>query len=364
MDLKKPENKTNANQTKELEKQHSYFQTGQMDNTPGAPAKKETENPKNDSFSQRFKNWLEKNWLARYRKIMRLNNLNAPVGNWLAFAIFGSIILAIAGYFLFQFIGLDNPEFLSIILLLCGLDLGIGYPYFLEMNRIDEIEKALPEALKQIADTLQAGGTYEFALRELQNSDLGPLNDEIEKVLRKLDEGENMENSLRTLSEENDSKLIKRSVTIIIDALKTGAGLSEVLDQIADDIRAFRHLARERKSRTIMGVLLMVAAGAMVAPGLFGINTSILDFMIKTVIKTNIGTAEAVKTALTTQAFIGFVLVFYIFVELIATSIMISLMRDGKPAKTIIYAPLILLVGYMAYYGTRLIVGLTILRGT
>ncbi|MBU0636556.1 type II secretion system F family protein [Candidatus Micrarchaeota archaeon] len=322
----------------------------------------ESEEPKEEKqgFWYHFKN----TWLAKYQDKMKKNGLKVPLSTWFALVIGGSIALSIVSFFIFQVIGIDNPVFMAIIVFLVGIDLTAGYPIYLEMRRLDELEKALPDALKQIADTLQAGGTYAFALRELMESDFGPLNKEIETVLRKLDEGENMETSLKTLSNNNDSKLIKRSVTIIIDALKTGAGLSEVLDQISEDIRELRRIGLERKSRTIMGVLLMVAAGAVVAPALFGINSSVLDFMINTVVRTGIGTPETVATAFTMQSFILFVLVFYLFVELIATSVMMALMRDGKASKSIIYAPVLLLVGYMIYYGTRLMAAATILKGT
>lgn len=316
--------------------------------------------------------WMQHPWIKKYQDDMKKNGLHTPLSNWLALCIGGSLAVALIGFFVFQLVGLDNPGMLGFFLFLVGIDLSVGYPIYLEMKRIDAIEKALPDALKQIADTLRAGGTYEFALRELTESDFGPLSAEIEKVLRKLDEGENMENSFKTLAQENDSKLVKRSVTIITDSLKSGASLSDVLDQISDDIRELRRIGLERKSRTVMGVLLIVAAGAVVAPALFGLNSSVLEFLIQTAIKNNLSNLATqsnlsggvtVADALATQAFLSFVLLFYLFIEIVAASIMIGLMRDGKAGKSIIYAPILLLVGFTAYYATRILAAVTILRG-
>ncbi len=314
---------------------------------------------------------LKIKWLRKYREQMDKNGLTLPLSNWLAMALGGSIALAIIGFFLFRLIGLDNPSLLGGILFLVSLDLSIGYPIYLEMRRLDAVEKALPDALKQIADTLRAGGTYEFALRELASSDFGPLTKEIQKVLRKLDEGENMETSFKTLANDNsESRLVRRSVTIIIDSLKSGASLSDVLDQISDDIRELRRIASERKSRTIMGVMLIVAAGAIVAPALFGLNGGVLEFLIKTAKQNKIaeiaaktGGGVSIAQSEAALAFISFIIVFYIFVELVACSIMVALMRDGKAGRSIIYAPILLLIGLMAYYGTRLFASITILKG-
>jgi flagellar protein FlaJ len=314
---------------------------------------------------------LKNKWLRSYREKMDKNGLALPLSNWLAMAIGGSIAIGIAGFFLFQLIGLDNANMLAVILSAVSLDLTLGYPVFLEMRRLDAVERALPDALKQIADTLRAGGTYEFALRELASTDFGPLTKEIQKVLRKLDEGENMENSFRSLAIDNsESRLMRRSVTIIIDSLKSGASLSDVLDQISDDIRELRRIASERTSRTVMGVMLIVAAGAIVAPALFGLNGSVLEFLIRTAKQNRIaeiamqtGGTVSIAQSEATLAFISFLIVFYIFIELVACSIMVALMRDGKAGKSIIYVPLLLLVGLMAYYGTRLFASLTILKG-
>lgn len=307
---------------------------------------------------------LDNNYITRYAEILRRNKINVNALTWLGMAFGASIAIAIASFFLLSFFSFDNPLLLGIIMLFVLLDLSIGYPYYLEMRRIEEIERLLPDALKQIADTLKAGGTYEFALRELVQNDFGPLTKELELVLRKLDEGENLENSFKSLAENNNSKLLKRATTIIVDSIKSGAGLAEILDQISDDIRELKRIDLERKSRTTMGIMLLAAAGAVVAPALFGLNSSVLSFLIATAAKTSIAKdAEVIANSLQFQNFILFVVSFYIFLEVTATSIMISLMRSGKVGKSIIYAPLLLLVAFTIYYMVRFLAGASILKG-
>ncbi|MFH0955366.1 MAG: type II secretion system F family protein [Candidatus Micrarchaeota archaeon] len=315
-------------------------------------------------IQQFYQKILDNSYITHYANNLKRNKINVNVLTWLGLAFGASIAFSIISFFLLNFFGFDNPLLLSIIVLFVLLDLSLGYPYYLEMRRIEEIERLLPDALKQIADTLKAGGTYEFALRELVQNDFGPLTRELELVLRKLDEGENLENSFKSLAENNDSRLLKRATTIIVDSIKSGAGLAEILDQISDDIRELKRIDMERKARTTMGIMLLAAAGAIVAPGLFGLNSSVLTFLIATASKTSIAqNADTIAASLQFQNYILFVVSFYIFLEVTATSIMISLMRNGKAGKSIIYAPILLFLAFVIYYTVRFMAGFSILKG-
>src|SRR3989338_6349351 len=171
---------------------------------------------------------------------------------------------------------------LGIIMFLVIADIMIGYPYLKASQRIDDIERNLSDALKQMADTLRAGGTYEYALREVASAEYGYLKKEINTVLRKLEEGDNFETALSSLSQNVDSRIVKRTVTIIIDSVKAGAGLADILDEISEDVRAIHRINAERKTRTILQVLFMVAAGGFVAPLIFGFVATISSVLIST----------------------------------------------------------------------------------
>jgi len=236
------------------------------------------------------------------------------------------------------------------ILFFVTLDLMLGYPYIKGIGRINKIEEELPEALKQMADILKAGGTYEYALREISHADFGPLTTELENVLRKLEEGENFEDSLSTLSYNIDSRLVKRSVTIIIDSVKAGAGLADILDEIAEDIRDTNRLNHERRSQTLMQVLFMVTAGALVTPFIFGLISTIVDFLIGSSSKLASLPTEIRLEATQSKYILLYLLQIYVFIEITASSVMISLMREGKKNKSIIYLPILLFIGYVVYF--------------
>ena len=131
-----------------------------------------------------------------------------------------------------------------------------------------------------MSDILKSGGTYEYALREVSTIDYGPLTKELRKVLRRLEDGANFEDAFSSITENVDSDLVKKIVNIILDAVKAGAGLADVLDEISEDARTLYKMQQERKAKTTMQVLFIFAAGSMIAPAIFGLVNTLISFLI------------------------------------------------------------------------------------
>jgi flagellar protein FlaJ len=287
-------------------------------------------------------------FLEKYGKYLRQNVARIDPKIWIIGSVLVSVTIASLVFMLIFFKIANVSMIFPFVTLFMALDLLIGYPYIKEMNRIEEIETALPDALKQMADTLKSGGTYEYALREISTSDYGPLTKEVDNVLRKLEEGGNFENSMKSLSENVDSRLVQRSVTILVDSIKAGAGLADALEEIADDIRELHHIKVERKTRTMMGFLFILFAGAIVAPAIFGLVSTIINFLIETVSSSGIANTVEITKAIGIKDSLLLLMQIYIFIEVLATSMIVSLMREGKINKSFIYAPILLFLAYIA----------------
>src|SRR3989344_4639415 len=164
--------------------------------------------------------------MRQYAKYLHTADFKIDPLLWIICAGIAATICGILAWLLFDFAGIAQSPQVGIMAAILVGDLMIGYPYIKAEQRIEEIEEILPDALRQMADTLKSGGTYELALKEVATSDYGPLKTEMNEVLRKLEEGENFESAFRTLSYNIDSKLVQRTVTIIVDSISAGAGLS------------------------------------------------------------------------------------------------------------------------------------------
>lgn len=305
----------------------------------------------------------KKGLLDEYAYYLKMANVKIDAKLFLIGCLAVSLIVGIVAYFLLSTLGsvfLQPLELLllSLIMFLVALDLTAGLPYTKGLSRIEMIERDLPDALKQLADTLKAGSTYEAGLREIAGSDYGPLSDEMQLVLRKLEEGENFENALRSLMENVHSRLVQRTVTIIIDSVRAGAGLAEILEEIADDARESYRISIERKTRTVMQSMFIVAAGSLIAPLIFGIISEIIAFLIAASASSGIADAATILNAINAKNTIVLTLEIYLFIEVLASALMLALMREGKVAKSLIYFPFLLLIAYVTFFLSKGLIGL------
>jgi archaellum biogenesis protein FlaJ (TadC family) len=298
-------------------------------------------------------------FFENYKSMLKSIRFKIPAEAWFLISTVVSVAAAIASFSIIAVLQLPVSPLVSLVIFLVALDLMLGYPYLMALRRINAIEEALPDALKQLADTLKAGGTYEYALRELSTSEYGPLSHEMAEVLRKMEEGENLEDSLNSFSRSVDSVLVKRTISIINDAIKAGAGLADVLDEIADDVRAMHRIAKERIAGTMLQVIFIVAAGSVVAPVIMGMVTTVVQLLIETsasIITEKVQIVEAIAA----RDFIVILMQLYLMVEVIAAGAMIAMTREGRISKSLIYIPMLLLLAFVCYYMAIFVSGLMI----
>lgn len=294
-----------------------------------------------------------------YQYYMRQAEIEIPPMVWIVASFIAALAAGLLLFFISVLLKLNEP-LLGVLGFFIVLDIMLGYPYLKGRARIESIEANLPDALKQMADTLKAGSTYEYALREVAASQYGPLTDEMKKVLRKLEEGENFENAMLSMSNSVESRLVRRVITIILDSIRAGAALADILDEIALDVRELNRIGQERKAKTMMQAIFMVAAGIIVAPFIFGLISTVIDLLISTATKTGSLEGTQLAVVLNSKDLIIFSVKSYLLVLGISTAVMMGIMRDGKLSKSLLYMPFLVLLAYIVYFLSRFVTGLLV----
>lgn len=293
--------------------------------------------------------------ILKYNEWVKFSNLPYNAGVWIGITILITSIIAFVTTIISVII-LQEITLMPVALSIAALVLLAGYPYMRKESIIDTIEYNFSDALKQMADTLKAGDTYESALREVVNSDYGRLSEEMKLALRRLEEGENIETSLRGFAERIDSRLVKRTIIILLDSIKTGASLANILEDIADDVRDAYRLKEERKANTTMQFMFMIAASGFITPLIFGEVTSIMNLFSRITLN-----EVGMVTGNNITNFILILIQAYLIIEVIASGIMMAIIRDGKFGKSIIYIPLLLILAFVTYYASSYVIGLMLL---
>jgi archaellum biogenesis protein FlaJ (TadC family) len=295
-------------------------------------------------------------FMKEYNAWLKFSKMKFNAATWIPISVVLGVATGAILFFILNFL----LQIVTIIPLAFGAAVGImllGFPYMQKEKIVDSIERDFSDALKQMADTLKAGDTYASALREIVNSDYGRLSEEMKIALRRLEEGENVETALRGFAERVDSRLIKRTIVIILDSIKTGSSLSDLLEDISDDVRELYRIKEQRKANTTMQFMFMIAAGGFIAPMIFGEVTAVMSMFSSLTFEAITASNQATQQM---GVFIELLIQAYVFVAIVGTGLMMSLIREGKLNKSIIYIPLLLLAGYTMYYAATFAVGFLI----
>lgn len=289
-------------------------------------------------------------------------------------ALLGAVLSMLAGLYLPASTRLNAPV-VSAVVFIAIISLAISVPFTIRNKRIDNIEKALPDSLKHMSLVLKSGGTTETALEEVSNADYGPISDDLKIALKEMKEGKTFDQTFMQASQRSGSELYTRVASIILDARKAGAGLSDVMNAIAEDARDVQRIKRERQSRTTMHVAFLGVSSLLLAPFIFGFAISIVDFMSKGLVTTGVSATAITVPELASQdaglaAFLALllnslsekqliytwraialdqILVMFTITQAIIATIGISLIRNGKPFKYAMYIPLAVMLVIIIY---------------
>jgi archaellum biogenesis protein FlaJ (TadC family) len=279
--------------------------------------------------------------LDKYQIYLYSQKIKVPALYWILAFIILSLIFGLL-------VGLLSVKF-GILVFAVILDLGIGLPIFLYDKHISIIERYWPDALRLIADTMRSGSSFDYAIREASNADYGPLSIEFNELIRRLEMGDTTLDALSHLALRIDSRIVRRTITLIKECLRTGAQLSEVLNEIANDTKYQFRIKKERLTRTMLQVIFIFAAGAVIAPFIFGLTSIITQFLTNVASTSGVASGEAINVAIASQKSIALLLDIYVLLEVLAASAIISLMRDGKITNMFLFFPAMISVAYIVY---------------
>jgi len=134
--------------------------------------------------------------------------------------------------------------------LFIGLGIMIGpYAFYSssKQKNIREIERRLPDFLRDVAEAGRFGMTLADAIVVASSGRYGELTPEIKKMAAQIEWGVTAGETLRLFSERVNTPLVKRVVTIVIKASDAGGSVADVLSMVAHDTKEEQFSAAERR---------------------------------------------------------------------------------------------------------------------
>ncbi len=130
-----------------------------------------------------------------------------------------------------------------------------GIHTFFRERKVHKIDGRFPDFIRDLAEFRRAGMTFTKAIIHASKGNYGMLTPEVQNIARQISWGNSVEKALESFAKRVNTKLIKRTVYLIIEASRSGGNVADVLDAASRDARELKFIESERRA----GMLSYVA---------------------------------------------------------------------------------------------------------
>lgn len=305
----------------------------------------------------RYKNWIS--------SLLKYADFSITPEKYAGFSIVYSLCLASVIAILFFVLGFSLLLILASFFSTFFLFQAFLYSILILIaeRRRKVVEEVLPDALQLMAANIRSGLTPDKALMLSARPEFGPLEVEIRKAAKRTISGETLENSLTKLSESINSKLLKRSVKLIIEGIKKGGELASLLEQTAEDIRHIKILLKEVSATVLMYIIFIFFAAGLAAPLLYSVSTYLVETMTRiggllpvTEVPVPGQIGLTIKKVEIPVEFLRYYSLIAITITSIFGSLIIGLVKEGTEKAGIKFIPILFLLSLSIFLISRVLI--------
>ena len=167
---------------------------------------------------------------------------------------------------------------LAIASIIAVLTFAIIY-FYLDLkifNRTREMEEMLQDFLKFVSENLKGGMSFEKALWSSIKPEFGILATEVRLAAKKVMTGQDVDEAITEFTDKYDSPMLRRAFNLIIEGLKGGGQVAELIDKVIENISETRMLKKEMAATNMTYVIFITFVVIVIAPGLFALSYQLL----------------------------------------------------------------------------------------
>ncbi|MCK4492383.1 MAG: type II secretion system F family protein [Candidatus Altiarchaeales archaeon] len=221
-----------------------------------------------------------------------------------------------------------------------------------------EVEEVLPDALQLMSSNVRAGLTTDKALLMAARPEFGAFGEEIRRVGRETMTGRDLASALLDTTTRIKSDHLSRTMDLIVNSIRSGGELADLLDQTSMDLRDQQMMQKEISAGVLMYVIFIFIAIGLGAPGLFAMSS----FLVK-ILSANIKMISSQMPQETTSSsmisltgvsvepeFVDLFSTIAISVSCIFGSLIMGLIRTGREKDGVKYMPILLIISLVLFY--------------
>jgi flagellar protein FlaJ len=227
------------------------------------------------------------------------------------------------------------------------------------------VESILPDALQLMAANIRSGLTPDKALLFSARPEFGILEKEIRLAASKAIAGEPLEEALLSIGDRIKSRLVSRTFKLIIDGMRKGGELANLLEQTSEDMREIKLLKKEISAQVGMYAIFILIATGIAAPLLFSLSSYLIQTMYSLGESINIKGAESYTSMGFLKLSIGGVspsfIQTYAFLMMLSSSIfgslLVGILQSGKEKAGLKYIPLLIAANFLIFFLAQIFLG-------
>ncbi len=229
-------------------------------------------------------------------------------------------------------------------------------------NRNKQIEDVLPDFLQLTASNIKAGMTIDRALWYAVRPRFGVLAKEIEIVAKETMSGKDLKDALKEFVSKFNSRVLKRSISLLIEGMDSGGEIGDLLIRISSNIQETKIMKQEMAANVTTYVIFISFATIMAAPFLFALS-GVLIKVIQS-ISTTMGSTSSAASSSFAISFKGagvshsdFVIfaVLTLIISSFFSAAIIATITKGDIKSGIKYIPLFIIVSLAIYFVGQII---------
>lgn len=167
-----------------------------------------------------------------------------------------SVFMLLAVLSFFHVIDFGNPIDFIIFTVLSATGIFGMYEY-IHYRRIYKIDTIFPDFVRDLAASRRAGMTFTNAILFTSKGNYGLLTEEIKKIAQQISWGSSVEEALMSFAKRINTVPVLRTISLIIEASRSGGNVADVLDVAANDAREIKHLEAERRANMASYVVVI-----------------------------------------------------------------------------------------------------------
>ncbi len=242
--------------------------------------------------------------------------------------------------------------------------------FYLELlieQRKTFIEGILPDFLQIVAANVRSGIALDKALVFSARPEFKFFSDDIKTVSKSLYAGETLQNTLVLLGKRYRSGELQHTIRMINEAIQFGGGMTDLLNQIAKDLRSQQIIQKEISGQLFMYTIFIAFAALIGAPTLYALTTQMItvtDSVWAGILKQNPGGLPTAGISflkpsppkITITQYHDFALTAIIIITGFAAFIVASI-STGSPLRGLRYLPIFIIVGLVVFSIVSSIIG-------